>query len=111
MIYAPRKLLAAAKYVLSVVVLPPNYGTRSTVDRDRSTCQNPRCRQITLRVHVHHIVERQHGGTDEPDNRLTLCTACHLRGIHSGHMSVVRIDDFLVWTWPTGGIVLMDSPP
>ncbi len=54
--------------------------------------------------------ERQHGGTDDPANIVTVCPACHLRGIHRKHMSVVRIDDWLVWTWRSGGTVLMHSP-
>jgi hypothetical protein len=109
-IFVPPKLLAAADYVLETVVLPPVYGTRRMVEHDRYTCQNPRCRRITLRVHPHHMDQRQHGGTDHPANIVTLCPACHLRGIHSNQMSVVRRGDWLVWTWPDGGAVLMDSP-
>ena len=68
-----------------------------------------------MRVHSHHLHERQHGGGDEPWNVITLCPSCHLRGIHSGNMAVVRIGDWLVWTWTSaaggrGGIVIMDSP-
>jgi hypothetical protein len=109
-IFAPPGLLAAADYVLATVVLPAVHGTRRMVARDGYTCQNPRCRRRTLRVHPHHIHQRQHGGTDDPENIVTLCPACHLRGIHSNQMSVVRIEDWLVWTWPQAGIVIMDSP-
>lgn len=108
-IFAPQGLLAAADYVLSVVELPVAYGARRMIEHDLYTCQNPRCRRRTLRVHPHHLHERQHGGTDDPWNLVTLCPVCHLRGIHSAQMSVVRIDDWLVWTWPLDGVVIMDS--
>jgi hypothetical protein len=109
-IFAPPKLWAAAVYLLRTVVMPREYGARRMVDHDRYTCQNPRCRRRSLRVHPHHMNQRQHGGTDDPANLVTLCPACHLRGIHSGNMSVVRIEDFLVWWWPDGSVVIMISP-
>jgi len=109
-VHAQRGLLAAADYLLATVEMPKLHGPRKTIGRDRYICQNPRCRRPTLRVHHHHIVELQHGGTDDPWNIVTLCPACHLRGIHSERMSVVRIDDWLVWTWPGGEAVLMHSP-
>jgi hypothetical protein len=109
-IYAPPGLLAAADYLLAVVEEPRQYGPRKVVEHDGWVCQNPRCRRLTLRVHVHHLVERQHGGTDDLWNVITLCPACHLRQIHSGRMSVVRKGDWLVWSWRDGGSVLMHSP-
>jgi hypothetical protein len=109
-ILVPRGLVAAAEYFLSIVELPAVHGVRRMVAHDRYTCQNPRCRRRTLRLHPHHMQQRQHGGTDEPANIVSGCHACHLRGIHSGQMSVVRIEDWLVWTWPDGGVVLMHSP-
>ncbi len=109
-IFVERGLLAAADYLLSVVELPKESGARKVVVHDRYTCQNPRCRRRTLRVHHHHLEERQHGGSDDPWNVITLCPACHLRLIHSNRMSVVRIDDWLLWTWTSGGTVLMHSP-
>src|SRR5689334_1348218 len=30
-------------------------------------------------LHVHHVIERKNGGTDDPDNLVTLCAACHRR--------------------------------
>jgi len=109
-IFAPRGLLAAADYLLAVVELPKLHGARKTIGRDRYTCQSPRCRRRTLRVHHHHLVEQQHGGTDEPANIVTGCPACHLRMIHSNRMAVVRFGDWLAWTWPDGDDVLMHSP-
>jgi hypothetical protein len=109
-IFVPPELLAAARYVLAVVKLPRAYGIRRTVEHDLYTCQNPRCRRRTLRVHPHHLDEKQHGGSDEPWNLVTLCPACHLRGVHSDRMSVVRIEDWLIWTWPDHDAVIMHSP-
>jgi hypothetical protein len=77
---------------------------------ERFTCQNPRCRRRSLRTHPHHLHQRQHGGSDAGANLVTLCHGCHLRGIHSGFMSAVRIEDWLVWTWPDGHAALMHSP-
>ena len=28
-------------------------------------------------LHVHHVVHRKHGGTNDPDNLVTLCKWCH----------------------------------
>ena len=96
-------LLPAADYLLSVVAEPRETGARKVVVHDGYICQNPRCRRRTLRVHHHHLLAREHGGTDDPWNIVTLCPACHLRGVHSRKLVVKRIDDWLIWTWPPGG--------
>ncbi len=101
-ILAPKRLLAAAEYLLSEVKIRKQYGPRKVVEHDTWTCQNPRCRRRTLRVNVHHILERHQGGSDDPANLVTLCPACHQRGVHSRHLWVARIDDCLVWAWPSG---------
>ena len=66
---------------------PISNRTRSLVlDRNGMTCQmcgagagdldeeNPGRR---IRLHLGHIVDRQHGGSDEPSNLRALCTACN----------------------------------
>jgi hypothetical protein len=35
-------------------------------------------------LHDHHIVFRSAGGSDDLDNRVTLCAFHHLRGVHAG---------------------------
>jgi hypothetical protein len=35
-------------------------------------------------LHDHHIVFRSHGGTNARSNRVTVCAAHHLHGIHGG---------------------------
>jgi hypothetical protein len=54
--------------------------------RDRHRCQNPVCgrRDVT----PHHIVFRAHGGTDELENMVSLCSWCHLEGVHGGRLRV-----------------------
>ncbi len=37
----------------------------------------------TTNLHVHHIIPRQEGGTDEMENLITLCAGCH-KSVESG---------------------------
>jgi 5-methylcytosine-specific restriction endonuclease McrA len=106
----PPKLLPAARWFVETVQIPKEYGVRATVVHDCYCCQNPRCRRITIRVHTHHIDPQELGGSDDPWNLIALCPSCHLRGIHSDRMRLVRIGDWLVWSWPGGGVALMWSP-
>lgn len=45
--------------------------------RDRYTCQ--RCRATRTNLRVHHIVSKKNGGSDDPDNLITLCHQCHCK--------------------------------
>ncbi|MDQ7827340.1 MAG: HNH endonuclease signature motif containing protein, partial [Candidatus Eremiobacteraeota bacterium] len=49
--------------------------------RDRFRCQAPGCR-CRRNLHVHHIIRRSQGGTDDPWNLIVLCEACHLHLLH-----------------------------
>ena len=49
--------------------------------RDSWRCAVPAC-SSRRELHDHHIVWRSHGGDDELENRLAVCMAHHLRGIH-----------------------------
>ena len=51
-----------------------------------SACQVLGCSRAA--VHAHHIIPLSQGGTDDPENLISLCAAHHLHGIHGGHMSV-----------------------
>jgi hypothetical protein len=106
----PPGQLEAATWFVGVVVLPPEVGVRRTAVRDRRTCQNPGCRQRTIRAQVHHTIQKQHGGSDDSSNLVTLCPGCHLRGVHSSRMKVRREGDFLIWTRPWCPEVAMYSP-
>ena len=55
------------------------------LNRDKYTCQHCKTKQSTLEVH--HIVFRNNGGSDEPDNLITLCRHCH-RELHSGKINL-----------------------
>lgn len=64
-----------------------NYGFANTkafvLDRDSYTCQNCKGKTKDSRLEVHHIVFRSNGGSDEPENLMTLCKTCHDK-VHSG---------------------------
>lgn len=53
--------------------------------RDGWRCAVPAC---TARrgLHDHHLVFRSRGGGNGRDNRITICAAHHLRGIHAGRV-------------------------
>ncbi|MGV8120517.1 MAG: HNH endonuclease [Candidatus Xenobiia bacterium LiM19] len=52
--------------------------------RDRFRCQVPGC-NCRRNLHIHHIIPRSHGGSDEPENLIVLCASCHLRLLHDLH--------------------------
>ena len=49
--------------------------------RDRFRCQVPGC-NCRRNLHVHHIIWRSKGGSDEPWNLITLCATHHLYILH-----------------------------
>ncbi|MGD9546420.1 MAG: HNH endonuclease [Candidatus Krumholzibacteriia bacterium] len=53
---------------------------RRVLARDGHRCQGPGCRNTRF-LEVHHVLPRARGGTNRPDNLITLCGACH-RHIH-----------------------------
>ena len=56
--------------------------------RDGYKCQNPncKCKNPHPELHVHHIQYRSKGGSDRPDNLITLCTECHTPENHKGFL-------------------------
>jgi 5-methylcytosine-specific restriction endonuclease McrA len=59
------------------------YNTKAYVlSRDKYTCQKCKTNKSGQSFHVHHIVFKSNGGTDSPDNLVTLCGPCHNK-IHS----------------------------
>ena len=62
-----------------------NYGFANTkayiLNRDNHTCCHCRGKSKQSRLEVHHIIYRKNNGSDEPENLVTLCKACH-DGIH-----------------------------
>lgn len=69
-----------------------NYGFQNTrhaiLARDNYQCQNCGAKDSVLEVH--HLVFRCEGGSDEPDNLITLCRRCH-RDYHNGK---IELKDF-----------------
>ena len=63
--------------------------------RDGLRCTNPLCSRRDCQPH--HIRFRAHGGGDEPTNLTTLCTWCHLEGVHEGRISVRGNAPHLEW--------------
>lgn len=63
--------------------------------RDRHRCQNPVCRRRD--VTPHHLVFQAHGGGDEPENVISLCSWCHLHGVHEGRIQVDGRASALRW--------------
>lgn len=51
--------------------------------RDKYTCQCCKTKKGTL--HVHHIIYRSKGGSDEIENLITLCEYCHKK-LHKGKL-------------------------
>ncbi len=63
--------------------------------RDRHRCSNPVCSRRDLTPH--HVVFQSHGGGDELENMVTLCSWCHLDGVHRGRVAVRREGRELGW--------------
>ncbi|MFX1533877.1 MAG: RNA-guided endonuclease IscB [Promethearchaeota archaeon] len=51
--------------------------------RDKHTCQLCKGKSKDKRLECHHLVPRTDGGTDIPDNLITLCKSCHTQ-VHNG---------------------------
>ena len=49
--------------------------------RDDHQCQNCKGKSKDKVLQVHHIIPRKYGGSDRPDNLITLCSHCH-KGFH-----------------------------
>jgi len=57
--------------------------------RDNYQCQHcTKSKKIkNEKLHVHHIVFKSNGGTDNPDNLITLCKSCH-KNLHDGLIKI-----------------------
>jgi hypothetical protein len=66
-----------------------NYGFANTkayvLDRDEYVCQNCKGKSKDSSLHVHHIIFRSNGGSDEQENLITLCKTCH-DSLHKGEI-------------------------
>jgi hypothetical protein len=70
-----------------------NYGFANTkayvLDRDKYTCQYCKGKTKDSRLHVHHIIFRRNGGSDERENLIVLCKTCHDR-LHDGEIALKK---------------------
>lgn len=67
------------------------------IERDGYRCAVPGCTS-RRNLHDHHIAFRSAGGSDAPENRITLCAFHHLRGVHAGQLEIHgRAPDALVF--------------
>jgi hypothetical protein len=75
--------------------------------RDCYRCQSPCCgrRDIT----PHHLRFRSHGGDDSDENVTSLCTWCHLEGIHRGQMSATAPASSIRWTFGRGAHTVVEG--
>ena len=68
-----------------------NYGyenlRHAILARDKYTCQN--CNAKKGVFEVHHLVFKSQGGSDEPENLITLCRKCH-KDYHDGKIELKK---------------------
>jgi hypothetical protein len=72
-------------------------GRHPVVERDGYLCAVPGC-SSRRNLHDHHVVFRSAGGSDVPENRITLCAFHHQRCLHAGRLRIRgRAPDRLVF--------------
>ncbi len=59
-------------------------------ERDNCTCQYCHGRSKDRRLEVHHLIHRADGGSDRPDNLITLCKTCHDK-YHAGKIKLTKL--------------------
>ena len=69
------------------------FGYRNTahfvLKRDNYTCQKCRGKKKDSKLQVHHVLYRSQGGSDRPNNLITLCKTCH-HELHLGLFSLTK---------------------
>ena len=63
--------------------------------RDRYRCTSPVCNRRD--VTPHHLVFRSAGGSDEDYNIASICTWCHLHGVHGGRIRATGTAGQIRW--------------
>ena len=68
----------------------------SVHERDRFRCTSPVCarRDVT----PHHLRFRAHGGDDSDENVTSVCSWCHLEGVHGGRLKARPPASNVEWT-------------
>jgi hypothetical protein len=101
----------AAAWFLSNCRPDAQRGIGRAKERHRYRCRNPEHRRPTLRVHTHHVRWRSRGGGDDDANLTTLCAACHLRGVHAGHIALVDHGAVIEWRYPGRRVLELTGSP
>ena len=57
------------------------------LSRDTYKCQYCKGRSKDTRLHCHHIIFKRNGGSDTPENLITLCELCH-ESLHRGEITL-----------------------
>jgi 5-methylcytosine-specific restriction endonuclease McrA len=73
----------------NTITIPPQV-RREELARDRYRCRAPGCGRTRF-LEVHHLVSRQHGGSNRPENLMTLCAACHRLWHEQGGGAAVEV--------------------
>jgi hypothetical protein len=75
--------------------------------RDAFRCTSPVCsrRDVT----PHHLVFRAHGGGDEDENVASLCTWCHLHGVHEGRIAAEPPASRIRWRIGLNGVLRVEG--
>ncbi len=81
---------------------------REVLMRKAGLCAVPGCSRAAC--HLHHLVYRSRGGTDDPTNLVGLCAVHHLHGVHLGYLEVTgRAGERLHWKLGTGEAVPLEE--
>jgi hypothetical protein len=75
--------------------------------RDAFRCSSPVC--LRRDVTPHHLVFRSHGGGDEDDNVASLCSWCHLQGVHAGRIGAQPPASSIRWRIGRSGTLRVDG--
>jgi hypothetical protein len=70
---------------------------RKVIHRAQACCQAPGCRSHA-NLDVHHIIHREHGGTNDLSNLIVLCEAHHLAH-HDGTLGIELVDGKVVFSY------------
>jgi hypothetical protein len=101
----------ATHFIDTWSALPADRSTpqRRALYRDGHRCQVPGCSRAA--VHAHHVLYRSRGGSDAPENLVSLCAAHHLHGVHRGWVRVTGVaPGGLTWRLGEGSTVEVSSP-